>query len=253
MSPPSGHGRAVLLREPLFAFLAATGVAALALRLGHVFPLVEENQHGVVALAFLYLPWLAARWSRRPFDHRAAGLHVQPLGLGLRALALVLVVSWPIYLVGFFVFYGSVCGPALPEALRALAAPFAPLCRVWLGSAGTLRLPPDFAWLALSQVVVVALPEELFFRGYLYTRLRERWPDRGRLLGAPVGPALWLTALLFALGHVLVDLDPRRMAVFFPGLLFGWLRARTGSLLAGVLYHALCNLLSEVLFVSYFG
>jgi len=99
---------------------------------------------------------------------------------------------------------------------------------------------------------VVALPEEMFFRGYLLQRLEARFPPRHRLAGAPVGWALLLSAVLFALGHVLVDFNPQRLAVFFPALLFGWMRARTGSLAAGAAFHAFCNLLSDVLHTSFF-
>ena len=60
------------------------------------------------------------------------------------------------------------------------------------------------------------------------------------------------SAVLFALGHVLVDFNPQRLAVFFPALVFGWMRARTGSLAAGAMFHALCNLLSDVLHTSFF-
>jgi membrane protease YdiL (CAAX protease family) len=58
--------------------------------------------------------------------------------------------------------------------------------------------------------------------------------------------------VLFALGHVLVDFNPQRLAVFFPALAFGWMRARTGSLAAGAVFHALCNLLADVLHASFF-
>jgi len=128
------------------------------------------------------------------------------------------------------------------------------MCSRWLGLAGArLRLPPRFAWLALSQIVVVAVPEELFFRGYVLGRLEERWPSRRTLWGARVGWPLLVSSALFALGHVLVDFDGQRLAVFFPALAFGWMRARTGSIAAGALFHALCNLLSEVLHTSFFG
>ena len=119
-------------------------------------------------------------------------------------------------------------------------------------SGGQLRLPPDFALLALNQVLVIAIPEELFFRGYLQGRLEARWPPGRRLLGAGVGRALLLSSVLFALGHFLVDFNPQRLAVFFPGLIFGWMRARTGSIAAGAGFHALCNLLADVLHGSYF-
>ena len=41
--------------------------------------------------------------------------------------------------------------------------------------------------------------------------------------------------------------DPASLAVFFPGLLFGLLQRRTGSVLAGTLFHASCNVLIDVL------
>jgi hypothetical protein len=42
-----------------------------------------------------------------------------------------------------------------------------------------------------------------------------------------------------------------RLAVFFPALVFGWLRARTGGIGAGVIYHAACNLFASYLGESY--
>jgi membrane protease YdiL (CAAX protease family) len=47
--------------------------------------------------------------------------------------------------------------------------------------------------------------------------------------------------------------NPQRLAVFFPALLFGWMRARTGSIAPGAVYHALCNVLADLLHTSYFG
>ena len=38
------------------------------------------------------------------------------------------------------------------------------------------------------------------------------------------------------------------MSVFFPSLLFGWLRERTGTIVTPMVYHAGCNLM--VLFVG---
>ena len=100
---------------------------------------------------------------------------------------------------------------------------------------------------ATGQLLVVALPEEAFFRGYLQTRFDEELAPRVRLLGARVGWGLVLTSAIFALGHVLTVHRGTRLAVFFPSLLFGWLRARTGGIGASVAFHALCNLFSEAL------
>ncbi len=95
-------------------------------------------------------------------------------------------------------------------------------CGRWAGwGSVSFRLPPG-GWsalglLAITQVVVVALPEEVFFRGYLYSRLEQRWPSTRRFLGAPVGRTLLVTSALFALGHVLVDFNVQRSAVFVSG------------------------------------
>jgi hypothetical protein len=102
-----------------------------------------------------------------------------------------------------------------------------------------------------AQVVIVALPEEAFYRGYLQSRFEDAWPSRGRLFGAPVGPAILVTSAVFALGHVATIRDPGRLAVFFPSLAFGWLRARTGGVGAPIAFHALCNLFSESLMRGY--
>ena len=98
-----------------------------------------------------------------------------------------------------------------------------------------------------GQLVIIALPEEAFYRGYLQSRLDEALPWRVRFLGAAVGPALLVTSVVFALGHFATIREPARLAVFFPSLAFGWLRARTGGIGAGVAFHAACNVFSELL------
>jgi membrane protease YdiL (CAAX protease family) len=239
------------LREPLLTFLVVTALAAALYWIGRVVPLVHRNLHAFIAVSFFYAPEAAARLTGRGrFDYRSAGLHLDGLGRGAAVLAAAMALTFPLFVAAFFVYYGTVC-----QAANGWLAPLAGAtpCRSWLGwSGGHLRLPPDFALLAASQVLVVALPEELFFRGYLLGRLQQRWPARRRFAGAPVGLALVLSALLFALGHFLVDFNPQRLAVFFPGLAFAWMRARSGSLLPGALYHALCNLLADVLHTSFF-
>ena len=242
------------LREPLLTFLAATALASGLFWLGRVVPLVHRNLHALIAVLFFYAPVMAGRVSRRPFDFREAGLRLDPMRTNAAVLALAIAVTFPLFVLGFFLFYGTTCGPhvgggGLSGPLLARLCPLSP----WLGwSGGHLRLPADFALLAANQVLVIALPEELFFRGYLLGRLEAHWPSRRRLAGAPVGWALLVSALLFALGHFLVDFNPQRLAVFFPALVFGWLRARTGSIAAGTAFHASCNLLADVLHHSYF-
>jgi uncharacterized protein len=113
------------------------------------------------------------------------------------------------------------------------------------------RLPNRFGEAVLVQLLVVALPEELFYRGFLETRLRDAWPQGRVLWGARLGPAFWLTALLFALGHLAI-FQVWRLAVFFPALLFGWMRERSGSVVGAALLHASSNLLVQTLDASFF-
>lgn len=241
------------LAEPLLAFFAATALASALYWTGRVVPFVRDNLHGFIAVIFLYAPALAARLARTAFDYDRAGLTVQPWRANAKTLALALLVTWPVFLVAFVAFYQTGCQPGSPRAVALWSELFAPVCGRWRGLGGaSLRLPPDFTTMALSQLVVVAIPEELFFRGYLMPRFEARWPSRRRLFGAPVGASIVAQAALFAVGHVLVDFDPARLAVFFPGLVFGWMRARSGSLAAGAVFHALCNLLSDVMYVSFF-
>jgi len=141
-----------------------------------------------------------------------------------------------------------------PEGLRetliavGLAAvifpPFAVGFAWYHGAEGELAwsLPDDFGSFALAQIVVVALPEEAFFRGYVQTRLEDL---RGK--GSPVRvDVLVMQAALFAIVH-LADHNPARLAVFFPGLLFGLVRAWRGGIGACIVLHALSNVFSDFL------
>jgi membrane protease YdiL (CAAX protease family) len=104
---------------------------------------------------------------------------------------------------------------------------------------------------APGQLLVIALPEEAFYRGYLQTALDDALPRRVRVLGAELGPSVLVTSALFALGHLATELDPNRLGVFFPALLVGYLRARTGGIGASVAFHALANLFTAFLARSY--
>jgi membrane protease YdiL (CAAX protease family) len=111
--------------------------------------------------------------------------------------------------------------------------------------------PWDLVNEIFGQVVIIALPEEAFYRGYLQSRLDDALPGRVRVLGANVGAGLVVASVIFALGHFATIRQPGRLAVFFPSLLFGWLRARTRGIGAGVAFHASCNVFSEMLGKAY--
>ena len=131
-----------------------------------------------------------------------------------------------------------------------VAVPFFLLWRFWWAPTLTFSLavrPLETADEVLGQVFVIALPEEAFYRGYLQSRLDSLWPPKIGVLGARIGPGLLVASIIFALGHVATVQLPARLAVFFPALVFGWLRARTGGIGASVLFHAFCNVYSQML------
>ncbi len=109
-----------------------------------------------------------------------------------------------------------------------------------------LPLPPELSprgkgfpvspALAGHMMLLVALPEEVFFRGYLYDAFEENGWE-------PIIPA----ALLFAAGHVALHPTPYRLLTFFPGLLFGWGRKNSGNVYAPVVVHFVFNLFPSLL------
>jgi membrane protease YdiL (CAAX protease family) len=111
----------------------------------------------------------------------------------------------------------------------------------WRGAAIAPSLPARWGLMVAYQLLYVGFPEELFFRGYLQQRFDDAFGRPYRFFGASWGPGLLLANALFAGGHLLVTGDAARLSVFLPGLLFGWLLARTDALIAPMLFHGLCN------------
>ena len=88
---------------------------------------------------------------------------------------------------------------------------------------------------ALSIAVAGPLAEELMFRGVIQTRLEQ---------AMPVWAAVVLQAVLFGVVHG----TPVQMAyAFLLGLVFGFLRSRTGSILPGFAAHAAFNAMYDPL------
>ena len=98
--------------------------------------------------------------------------------------------------------------------------------------------------------MLIALPEEAFYRGYLQSTLDVAFPPRLRVFGAQVGPAIVVVSAIFAVGHFATQ-NPGRLAVFFPSLVFGWMREKTGGVGASIAFHAGCNVFSETLMRGY--
>lgn len=117
--------------------------------------------------------------------------------------------------------------PALPRDVRHIVIW---ACMVLAGGV-MLLWQPQYLRFAYSTLLLAALPEEWFFRGYFMARLGDGW--RSNLI----------TSLLFSLLHGLSRDWHTALAVFPASLFYGWLYQRTRDLPLLGLAHGLSNLL----------
>jgi len=154
------------------------------------------------AALFLYTPFLHYRRGRAPSWVAPGNLQA-----GLRLLLGAATAGTALYFLAARI--PGVLPPAAPAA----------------------SLPPFWEFL-LRQALLVALPEEVFFRGFLYDAFEE----------AGWEPILF-SSFLFSAGHLAIQFSPYRALTFFPALLFGWTRKRTGAVHVPILLHLAFNLL----------
>lgn len=218
--------RPALVREALLAGFGILLVLGVVKHVGAVVPFVGRHSFTIAAAVQLYVPifligrrgitkhFLGLRWDRWRADLFGAGV-------------------WAV----------------------VVTVPFAVGHHLWQTGLHhrtfTWRMPDNLLETLLIQVLVVGLAEELFFRGYLQGRLEQLWPAKRRLFGVPFGAAIVVAAAVFALAHFVGEYRPDRLGPFFPALVFGWLRARTGTILGAVVFHAYCNVLGDILYTFY--
>jgi len=220
------------------AFVVTTAIVAV---LWHVqsIAFVRNNLHALVGVMFLLVPFFMLRGRG---DIESYGFRFAPVALGLVLAVGFTLIVLPVF-VGVFIGWTHFACAHFPSLVPAS-------CARALHPA--FRLPSDLLTRAAAQLIVVALPEELFFRGYVQGRLEDAWAPRWRLFGAPVGGAWIVAAALFGLGHFLVTFEPQMLTRFFPGLVFGWMYARTKSILPSTIFHAVCNILMDILSTSFY-
>jgi len=103
---------------------------------------------------------------------------------------------------------------------------------------GVLTIP-----LILTQIIIVAYPEEVFFRGYLQSKI-------GNNLKGII-----IVSVLFAIGHFCTMCLPNgfkdiiclvNVLTFFPSLVMGYLFFFTGNLWSSIIFHCLANLTNAI-------
>ena len=89
-------------------------------------------------------------------------------------------------------------------------------------------------------VVVVALVEEIFWRGFLMRFLLN--PDRD-YWKVPFGKPAWISYIVVTLAFIMVHQPVDYLGALIFGSLMYWVAVRTKSLLACVVMHGVANLL----------
>jgi membrane protease YdiL (CAAX protease family) len=104
----------------------------------------------------------------------------------------------------------------------------------------TLNTSVDKLFALMALVILPPIGEETLVRGYLYSGLRAKW----RFM-----PAMIVTSLMFGLAHLQTGsgasvLWAAGIDTFVLSLVLVYLREKTGALYAGMLVHALNNLIA---------
>jgi sodium transport system permease protein len=175
----------------------------------------------LTAILFLGLPVLLLRWSKIPLRWGLA-LHAPPVPSMLGALLLGMA-TWPLVFEMIVALHSmGIRGPDLSsfEQVEQLLA-------------GWRQVPLWLIILALG--LAPGICEESFFRGFFYNGVRQHLGDRSTIL---------ITAVIFGLFHVVLagGAAPERLIPStLMGLLLGWLRYRSGSLIPGIFLHTIHN------------
>jgi membrane protease YdiL (CAAX protease family) len=200
----------------------------------------------LVAIVFLYTPVAAEKWNRFTVDHDIT--FPDPFWPAAKKalifFGVVTAVIYVFFLPGYHVaqtwFYNWFTTEVM--GMRRGYPTFSPSHAITGGIALTIAMQ------VLYQLLCVGYAEEFFYRGYMQTRLDGLYdPERFELFGAKFGWALPITAVLFTLGHSLVTWQWWQPFILFPALAFGWMRARSGNILAGALFHTWANSLMIIL------
>ncbi|MFM8282278.1 MAG: lysostaphin resistance A-like protein [Planctomycetaceae bacterium] len=211
-APWSGRDVAVVVGTLLWVQVLAAAVAPPTAPLASRLLVSVVGMVLATGLAGWYLRVAGASW-------HDIGLTGWRWGEGMRtALAALALVLWPLL------------------ALATLLDRVVPYRHPIIEYLGDHRGGAAMALVVLSAVVVAPVVEEFLFRRVLLGWLLRAWPVAGGL------GAVAVQAMAFGMSHAGQGLAPVPLTLF--GLVLGWLALRTGSLLPGILLHALFNAVS---------
>jgi membrane protease YdiL (CAAX protease family) len=249
-------GWAVLFVAYALAFFAKeitfTGVAWLLLTAGTLFFATRLHGWKQIAMycAFIVLSMLL-------FMHRLPGFNnllvFDKVRFSPDAAPFTMYLNLDKPFIGFILFtcFGSIWYANRPDTktlFKGIALPLLVISTICLGTALLLhfvswdpRFPPK-AWIwVLNNLLLVAVCEEAFFRGYLQGIIGKK-VFKGKNPFLP----LFITALLFGLAHTTGG-PALMLLAFIAGIGYGWAYYK-GGILAAILTHFFFNVLHFFLF-----
>lgn len=224
---PEGTGSPVrrpapraLPTAPAAVFLFALSFAGLWYAQG-VLPTSIVANVLVTQIAVVAAPCLAFAWWLRLDVGRTFRL-TRPTGGAWVAALVAVPLGLALPIVSAAIHHAVAGGLAPDGALRAIDEQMKALVR----DSSALRI-------VLLLGVLPGVCEELVYRGFVLSGLRQAWTSRRGAVAAVL-----VTAAFFALSHVF----PEKWAnTFVMGAILGWLALRTGSIVPGIVAHAVHN------------
>ncbi|HEV8702108.1 MAG TPA: CPBP family intramembrane glutamic endopeptidase [Candidatus Polarisedimenticolia bacterium] len=211
----------------------------------------RPNRFDLLTVAFLYLPVELSALARA-WQPAHAGIpsptHAFSQLLGMNLALFCFLVIRPIGGIGFTL---RLRKPDVVQALIAFAW-FFPLALVFAGLTGLVPFRPHLPHAALvipmilGKSLMVALPEEVLFRGLLQNLLQRAAPSaRGRLA------ALLVSSVIFGFTHVNNNplFDWRYVTIAsVAGIAYGIVYNRTGKVTAAAITHSLIDVVRGLFF-----
>ncbi|MCL4479251.1 MAG: CPBP family glutamic-type intramembrane protease [Deltaproteobacteria bacterium] len=208
-------------KTPYIVYVVSMAVIAVA-RYTHA---LDQYLGTIAAVLFLYIPVMILFIKKKSPELYGLGKKGMLSGM-IKAIAMVIII-FPLYSTGFYFYMKWFYHLAMTLS--------------FIHTLSILRF-------AFYDLLMVAIPEEVFYRGYLQSELKRCDRKKFHFAGIEIGVSFVIVNILFALGHLIVIQDIARLAVFFPGLVFSWLKEKDYNISGSVTFHWLSNVLSFLLF-----
>lgn len=117
------------------------------------------------------------------------------------------------------------------------------------------KLTLDVVSTVFWQVVFSGFGEELFYRGYIQSRINQEFGRPWQVMGVNFGPGLIIAALIYGISHALNSYNPSigqyslawwwGLWTIVGGFFFGLIREKTSSIIAPGLAHGVLDAVGE--------